>query len=319
MGNQVFVIVEHIKGQIEDVTYEMLGKGAEVASSLGGELVAVLLGNDAKDMAGQLGKANKVIYVNDPQLANFNPEAYNKAIGAVVAEHQPKVILVGYTSMGMDIGPGLSVDHDYPLVSFVNDISVDGGAITVVSQLYGGKMNVESAFSGDKCIISVLPGSFPADAGKGDGAPEIVDAGAPDLSGLSVEFKTLIEPEGGDVDITAHDILVSVGRGIQNDENLPMMEELASKMGGVVSCSRPIVDNKWLGKTRQVGKSGLKVKPKLYLAVGISGAPEHIEGMKDAELIIAINTDPNAPIFDYAHYGIVADLFDIVPALTGKL
>lgn len=121
------------------------------------------------------------------------------------------------------------------------------------------------------------------------------------------------------MDITTQDILVSVGRGIQNEDNLPMMEELAAKLGAVVSCSRPIVDNKWLGKTRQVGKSGLKVKPKVYLAFGISGAPEHIEGMKDAELIIAINTDSNAPIFDYAHYGTTEDLFDLVPAITGKL
>jgi electron transfer flavoprotein alpha subunit len=134
-----------------------------------------------------------------------------------------------------------------------------------------------------------------------------------------VQFKQLIEPEGGDVDITQQDILISVGRGIQSDENLPMAEELAAKLGGAISCSRPIVDSKWLAKTRQVGKSGLKVKPKLYLALGISGAPEHIEGMKDADLIIAVNTDPKAPIFDYAHYGVVQDLFDFIPALSGKL
>jgi electron transfer flavoprotein alpha subunit len=316
---QVFVIVEQIKGEVDDVTYELLGKGAEIASSLGGELVAVLLGSGVESLANKLGKANKVIYVDDPQLAEFNPEAYNKVISAVVAENQPKLVLVGYTSMGMDIGPGLSVDQDYPLVTYANDLSVEGGSISVISQLYGGKMNVESEFSSDKCIVSVIPGSFSADNGRGDGSPEVVNVSAPDLSGLTVQFKSLIEPEGGDVDITAHDILVSVGRGIQNDENLPMMEELAAKLGGVVSCSRPIVDNKWLVKTRQVGKSGLKVKPKFYLAVGISGAPEHIEGMKDSELIVAINTDPNAPIFDHAHYGIVGDLFDVVPALTDKL
>ena len=129
----------------------------------------------------------------------------------------------------------------------------------------------------------------------------------------------MIEPEGGDVDITTQDILVSAGRGIQSDENLPMVNELAAKLGGAVSCSRPLVDSKWMPKTRQVGKSGLKVKPKLYLALGISGAPEHIEGMKDAGLIIAVNSDPKAPIFDYAHYGVVSDLFDIIPALSAKL
>ena len=126
-------------------------------------------------------------------------------------------------------------------------------------------------------------------------------------------------PEGGDVDITQQDILVGVGRGIQSEDNLPMVEELAAKLGGAVASSRPIVDNKWLPKTRQVGKSGLKVKPKAYLMLGISGAPEHIEGMKDADLIIAVNSDETAPIFEVAHYGTTEDLFDIVPALTEKL
>jgi electron transfer flavoprotein alpha subunit len=132
-------------------------------------------------------------------------------------------------------------------------------------------------------------------------------------------FKGLVEPEGGDVDITQHDYLVAVGRGIQSEDNLPLVEELAKALGGAVCSSRPIVDSKWLPKTRQVGKSGLKVKPKIYLALGISGAPEHIEGMKDAELIIAVNSDETAPIFEHAHYGTTEDLFDIVPALTAKL
>jgi len=319
MGNQVFVITEHIKGQFEDITFELLGKGKELAGNLGGELVAVLLGHNHKGLADQLGIADKVIYADDPQLAEFNPEAYSRTVSAVVEAQQPKLVLVANTSMGMDIAAGLSVDRNLPLISYATAISADGGAVSVVSQLYGGKMNVESQFEGDSYVVSAIAGSFPADAGQTDGSPAVEDFSAPDLSGLSVQFKTLIEPEGGDVDITQQEILVSVGRGIQNEDNLPMVEELASKLGGVVSCSRPIVDNKWLGKTRQVGKSGLKVKPKLYMAVGISGAPEHIEGMKDADLIIAINSDPNAPIFAHAHYGVVGDLFDVVPAITAKL
>lgn len=312
MSDQIFVIVEHFKGKIDDVTFEMLGK----AKSLDGETVAVLLGHNNREMAGQLGAADKVIYSDDPQLAEFNPEAYSKTVSALVETHDPKMVLVGSTSMGMDIAAGVSVDRDMPLVAYASDMP---DANTVVSQLYGGKVNVETKVDGGRCVVSVIPGSFPADAGKADGAPQVEDAAAPDLSGLNIRFRKLIEPEGGDVDITAQEILVSVGRGIQNEDNLPMAEELASKLGGAVSCSRPIVDSKWLGKTRQVGKSGLKVKPKLYLALGISGAPEHIEGMKDAELIIAINTDPKAPIFDYAHYGAVGDLFDIIPALNEKL
>ena len=313
--SKIYVIVEHLKGNIEDITFEMLGKAKE----LGGEVSAVLLGHGNGDMASQLGAADKVIHVDDAALAEFNPQAYSKTIAEVVSAGSPRMVLVGSTSMGMEIAPALSVDQNMGLVAYASDISENGGSISAVSQLYGGKINVESSFDSDSFVISVLPGAFPSDAGKQDGSPTVEQASAPDLSGLSVTFKKLIEPEGGDVDITAQEVLVSVGRGIQSDENLPMVEELASKLGGSVSCSRPIVDNKWMPKTRQVGKSGLKVKPKLYLALGISGAPEHIEGMKDAELIIAVNSDANAPIFDYAHYGVVGDLFDIIPALNDKL
>ena len=316
MSNQIFVIVEHLKGSIEDITFEMLGKGKEIAGSTGSELVAVLLGSGADGLASQLGAADKVIYVDDPNLAEYNPQAYCNAVGSVVAANQPKMVLVGNTSMGMDIAGGVSIDQNMPFIAYASGISNDGNTIT--SSLYGGKINVDSSPSGDGCIISVIAGSFPSDAGRADGSPSVETAAA-DIGELTIQFKRLIEPEGGDVDITAQDILISVGRGIQSNENLPMAEELASKLGGALSCSRPIVDSKWLAKTRQVGKSGLKVKPKLYLALGISGAPEHIEGMKDADLIIAVNTDPKAPIFDYAHYGVVQDLFDFIPALSGKL
>ncbi len=314
MSNNVLVIAEHFKGALDDITFEMLGKAKELAAGYGGEAIALLMGSGVKGLAEQMGAADKVIYVDSPELAEFNPEAYGKTASAIIKAQEPRAVLVGNTSMGMDLAAGLSVDLDMPLVAYASDLSGDA----VVSQLYGGKMNVESAVSGPY-IAAVLAGAFPADAGKEGGAPSVEEAAAPDLSGLKVKFKQLIEPEGGDVDITAQDILVSVGRGIQNEDNLPMMEELAAKLGGAVSCSRPIVDNKWLSKTRQVGKSGLKVKPKIYLAFGISGAPEHIEGMKDADLIIAVNTDANAPIFDYAHYGTTEDLFDLVPALTEKL
>lgn len=308
MSNNIFVIAEHLNGKVEDITYEMLGKAKE----MDGDVVAVLLGSGAKDLAGDFA-ADKVIYVDHAELASFSPEAYCKTITALVSADAPKAVLIGNTSQGMDIAAGVSVHCGLPLVAYASDI--EDGKIT--SQLYGGKMSVESDVEGSY-IASILAGSFPADAGKGGGAA-IEDAAAPDLSGLKVKFKQLIEPEGGDVDITQHDVLVSVGRGIQNEDNLEIVQALADKLGAALSCSRPIVDSKWLGKTRQVGKSGLKVKPKVYIAVGISGAPEHIEGMKDADCIIAINTDENAPIFDYAHYGTTEDLFDVVPALTDKL
>jgi electron transfer flavoprotein alpha subunit len=317
MSNQILVVVEHLKGNIEDISFEMLGKGKEIAGNTGGELVALLMGSGVEGMTAQLGIADKIIYVDDANLAEYNPQAYCKTVTEVVAANQPKMLMIGNTSMGMDIAGGVSVDLKMPFIAYVSDISTDGN--TVTSSLYGGKMNVDSSAGGDGCVLAVIAGSFPADDGKKEGNSAVETVAAPDFSDLTIQFKQLIEPEGGDVDITAQDVLVSVGRGIQSDENLPMAEELAGKLGGAVSCSRPIVDSKWLSKTRQVGKSGLKVQPKCYLALGISGAPEHIEGMKDADLIIAINTDPDAPIFDYAHYGVVQDLFDIIPALNDKL
>ncbi len=317
MSNQILVIVEHLKGSIEDITFEMLGKGKEIASNTGGELVALLMGSGVDGMAAQLAVADKVIYVDDANLAEFNPQSYCKTVSEVVVNNQPQMVMIGNTSMGMDIAGGVSIDQNMPFVAYVSGISADGN--TVTSSLYGGKINVDSSLSGDGCIVSVISGSFSTDAGKAEGNPNVETTAAPDMGDLSLQFKKLIEPESGDVDITTQEILVSVGRGIQSDENLPLAEELANKLGGAVSCSRPIVDNKWLSKTRQVGKSGLKVKPKLYITLGISGAPEHVEGMKDAELIIAVNTDPNAPIFDYAHYGVVQDIFDLIPALNAKL
>jgi electron transfer flavoprotein alpha subunit len=183
------------------------------------------------------------------------------------------------------------------------------------SQVYGGKLSAEVEIDGP-AIVSVVAGSFTAATG---GSPAIEDVSAPDLSGLRTEFLARIEPEAADVDITAEEILVSVGRGIGGEENIELAQELADALGATVSASRPVTDAGWLPKTRQVGKSGRTVKPKLYIACGISGAPEHLEGMSDAELIIAINTDEKAPIFDVADYGTTADLFDVLPAMTEQL
>lgn len=320
MSNDVFVIAEHLKGKLEDVTFELLGKGRELAEAFGGKLNAILLGSGVKDLSNQLGAAPKVIYADHDQLRDYNPEAYSKALVGIIQSSSPKLILVANTSMGMDLAAGLSVDLNLPLVAYATAFSVEKDRLIVNSQLYGGKVSVESECEGERYIASVIAGSFPVDTGKVTGSPEIEEVNVADFFGEArVRFKKLIEPEGGDVDITQQPILVSVGRGIQSADNIPIVQELADSLGGALSSSRPIVDSKWLPKTRQVGKSGVKVKPKLYLAVGISGAPEHIEGMKDAELIVAINTDPKAPIFDYAHYGVTADLFEVVPALTARL
>lgn len=321
MSNDVFVFVEHLKGKIGDISFEMLGKGRELAGAFGGKLNAVLIGSRCADLAEQLGKADAVLCVMDPRLADFNPTAYKHALGELVRERAPRLVMIGNTSMGMDLAAGISALLDIPLIAYCNNLRVEDNKLVATAQIYGGKLLADAEANGDQLIVSVLAGSFPADVGRSDkGAP--VEEVKPPLAingGAGVHFKQLIEPEAADVDITKQEVLVSVGRGIQSADNLELVEELANALGGAVSASRPIVDNGWLPKARQVGKSGSTVKPRLYFAVGISGAPEHLEGMRDASLIIAINSDPKAPIFDVAHFGIAADLFDVVPALTEKI
>jgi len=313
MGKHVLVVCEHLRGSLDDVTFELLGKAVQLSDTVS----AALIGGDA-GMVDGLGKAGKVFHVDDASVADFNPESCSAALGAIVDASGAELVLVANTSMGMDLAASLAATKSMSLVAYAMDVALDGDTVVATSRLYGGKVYAESAIDGDKGIVSVLAGSFPADAGRGDGSPEVVSVAAPDTPG-NVVFKGLIEPEGGDVDITTQDVLVAVGRGIQSEDNIAMTEELAAAMGGAVCSSRPIVDNKWLPKTRQVGKSGLKVKPKVYVMLGISGAPEHMEGMKDAELIIAVNTDETAPIFEHAHYGTTEDLFDLVPLLTERL
>ncbi len=313
-----FVIAEHLQGTLTETTFETLGAARALADATGGEVVGVVLGHNVGDLAGQLTAADRVLVLDHPALEHFSPEAYIAALDPVLREQRPRLTLFQNTAMGMDLAANFSVRLNWPLVAYCNDLRAEDGAIITTSQIYGGKVFAESAFDSEPGIVTVLAGAFPADEGRTGGMPA-VETVPPDLGELHTRFKALHEPEAGDVDITKADIIVSVGRGIQSEDNIEVAEELAQALGGVVASSRPVVDAGWLPRARQVGKSGQKVKPKLYLALGISGAPEHVEGMKDSELIIAVNTDPNAPIFDVAHYGVVADLFDIADALLETL
>ncbi len=315
-----FVIAEHLQGQLTEGTFEALGAARHLADATGGQVVGVVLGHNVGDMAAQMGAADKVLVVDHPTLAQYTPEAYVKALEPLLQEHQPRLTIFQNTAIGMDLAPYLATKLNWPLVAYCNGLQAENGAIKTTSQIYGGKVMAECALADGPAMVTLLAGAFPAEAGRGDGkTPAVETVNAPSLDGLHTRFLELHEPEVGDVDITKADIIVAVGRGIQSEDNLEVAEELAQALGGVVAASRPIVDAGWLPRSRQVGKSGQKVKPKLYLALGISGAPEHVEGMKDSELIIAVNTDPNAPIFDVAHYGVVADLFDIADALLEVL
>jgi electron transfer flavoprotein alpha subunit len=219
--------------------------------------------------------------------------------------------------MGMDLAGHLANRAGLPLAAYCLQVDYKGG-FTAVSQLYGGKMNVTSDLGAGPCVVSMLAGSASADDGRAKGSPPVETLAAPQTPG-KVRFKGLNLPEPGDVDISAQEVLVAIGRGIGNKDDIEVAEELAEALDAAVAASRPIIDAGWLPKSRQVGKSGMKVKPKLYLALGISGAPEHIEGMKDSATIIAVNSDKHAPIFNVAHYGVVGDLFDVCEELIEAL
>lgn len=315
MSNDVFVITEHMDGKFSDVSFEMVGKAKELASALGGQAVAVIVGGG---VSSNVFASDSTIHIDDAALSNFNPEAYGKVVEALVKEKSPKVVMFGWTVTGMDVAAWLSARTGAPLAAYAKDVRVEGGGIVVSSQAYGGKLMAEVAPEGDMAIVACLAGSFPVEAGQGSTAATTM-ASPVDAGSLKVKFVEAIKPAGGDVDITAQAKLVSIGRGIGGKENVELAEELAKALGATVSASRPVVDAGWLPRTRQVGKSGLKVKPKLYLMLGISGAPEHLEGMKSAELIIAINTDKKAPIFNVAHYGATADLFEVAEAMLELL
>lgn len=318
MAGDVLVLAEHLKGKLADVTFELLGKAKQLASQWGGQAVVALLGDAS--LASQLGAADVVITVEHPKLQDYSAEAYEAVLQAVVAARSPRLVLLATTTAGLDLAPAIAAAADAPLVSYVVDLAAEGDGLVATAQIYGGKLMAEVGVDASHAVCAVTAGSFAAAAGR-DGSGASVEAVAPParLDSLRSTVIDVLFPEAGGVDITAADILVAAGRGVGNQGDLDLVQELADAMGAPLAASRPLTDLGWLPKSRQVGKSGLKVKPRAYVMFGISGAPEHLEGMRDAELIIACNTDAKAPIFDVAHFGTTIDLYDLVPALTDKL
>jgi len=322
MSQDVWVVVETLRGEVLDITYTLLAAGRVLADGLGSKLTALLLGHNAEGWANTLGAADSVIYVDHAALADFTPDAYRKTIAGVIKEPTPRIVLFGHTSMGMDVACGVSLDLDAPLVTSCQTVRVKDGQPWYVSLTCGGKIVAEGEMPGPTCAVTMIPGGYKPEAGRAamSGAPPVTKTQPPTaLDDLRVGFKGYIEPPAGDVDIAKAPLLVSVGRGMQQQDHLKLAEELAAVLGGSVSASRPIVDQGWLPSSRLVGKSGKTVKPRLYLALGISGAPEHAEGMRDAELIVAVNTDEKAPIYDIAHFGAAVDVLALLPALTEKI
>lgn len=318
---EIIVVAEHRRGELRDVTWEMLSKGRQLAETTSAELGVALLGKGMNALAEALKpRVKRVLLIEDQRLEAFNPETYKKVLIQMITERKPILTLIGHTAIGMDYAPRLATSLRMPLATDCIGIEAKDESFSLIRQLYGGKVNAEVSFTRKgPFMVTVRPGAFPV-VEKEPLAGEIVSIPSPLTDeGLARRFVEFVEAAAGEVDITQADILVSVGRGIKEAENLPIVKELADALGGALACSRPVVDKKWLPKGCQVGTSGKTVKPKVYIAVGISGAFQHIAGIKGAGTIIAINKDPKAPIFSVANYGIVGDLFKIVPVIKDKI
>jgi len=317
----IWVVVEHRQGAVREISYELLGKGKALAEALNTELQAVILSGEGASLTEKIKPyAAKVVSVEDPQLANYNGLTYCAVLESVFKEQKPQVVLMGHSACGMELAPRLSAALRWPLASDCVAVEVVDGGIEAIRRMYSDKVNARIGFRGaENCLVTMRAGSFPSEIEAAYEA-EIVSVPSPLTAEVQARrFLEYVEAAVGEVDITQAEVLVSVGRGIGDAENVPQAEALAKALGATLSCSRPVVDKKWLPKERQVGTSGKTVKPKVYIALGISGAFQHVAGMKNAGTIIAINKDPKAPIFNVADYGIVEDLFKVLPVLTEKL
>lgn len=306
----VLVVAEHVRGQLRDVTPELITAAAEI----GGPTAVAVIAKDPSRLTDQVNResVDEVVQVA-VESEEFENDVYQAALEALVEERRPKAVLLGFTVNSMGFAPAAAAKLGTGFASDVFSIRTDGDGLVAERSFYGAKVNAEVDFPGkESVILLVRPTAFqPAE---GTGSANVVEFAAPAAASRArhVEF---IEVATGDVDITTADFLLSVGRGIGEKENLSMFEELADAIGATLSVSRPIVDAGWVSNARQVGQSGKTVKPKVYLALGISGAVQHLAGMKTSGTIIAVNSDPEAPIFNVAHYGAVADLFEVAEEL----
>lgn len=314
-GSDILVLAEVQRGKLADVTFELLSAARGLAAASGGEVVASVLSENGSAFVPALSAADRIVLVDHPVLANYAPEPFLTALAEIVTARSPRAVLIGATSIGWDVAPLLAARLDAPLALGCKGIAAEDSALKVTASFCGGKMLAELRIDRAPAVLTVLPGAFRAAETAGKAEVELWKLSA-GVEPAAIRFEEFLLPEAGDVDITQQDILVAVGRGIQQKENVELAEQLAQALGGAVCASRPVVDQGWLPATRQVGKSGMTVKPKLYLALGISGAPEHQEGMKNSGLIVAINTDPRAPIFEIAHYGAQVDALELLPALV---
>jgi electron transfer flavoprotein alpha subunit len=309
----VLAIAEHRQGELRDVSLELVTAGSELSDQTGGDLHVAVIGGNVEEYADALDRDGVDTIHTVDHGDEFNHDVYVQAIEQLVDAVDPSVLLAPHSVNGMDYAPALASGLDLPLATDVVGIDYDDGQ-TVTRELYGGKVEGTIDIERDSAVLTVRPAEWPVTEAAGDATVEAFDADI-DEGALRTSVTGFEEVAGGDVDIGDAEFLVSVGRGIDEEENIELIEELAEALGATLSASRPIVDNGWLPKNRQVGQSGKVVTPDVYIAIGISGAVQHVAGMKGSDTIVAINNDPDAPIFDIADYGIVDDLFDVVPEL----
>lgn len=317
-AQDILVFAETGQDAVADITLELLGGARKLAAATGGEVVAVVLGAHGAKHTQGLSAADRILVIDDPQLAAFTPEPYVAVLQNVIAAESPRAVLIGSSTIGLDVAPALGARLDAPVINGCQQAEADGETLKVTSAICGGKILADVEVTAAPAILMVMPGAFrPTDQ---PGSARVETQPCPvQLAPGRVTFEEMVLPEAGDIDITQQDVLVAIGRGIQSEDNMELAQQLADALGGALAASRPIVDQGWLPTTRQVGKSGMIVKPKLYLALGVSGAPEHQEGMSASDVIIAVNTDPKAPIFDVAHYGAEMDLMDLMEPLIAAI
>lgn len=329
----VFIYAQQVDNEISPIAYELLGKAKDLAADLNTDVTAVLLGSGVKALADSLTQygADKVIVVDSPVLETYRTEPYTQALAAVINEYKPEIMLVGATAIGRDLGPRVSARVGTGLTADCTQLEIGDFPLNPLpnkEQKHNQLLMTRPAFGGNTIATIACPDNRPQMATVRPGVMQKI-APIADAKAEVIEFNPVLEENNCYVEIldivkevsTAADIqeakiLVSGGRGVGSKENFKLLEDLAEALGGTVSCSRAVVDNGWLPKDLQVGQTGKTVRPNVYFAIGISGAIQHTAGMEESDIIIAINKDETAPIFDVADYGIVGDLNKIVPLLT---
>ncbi|SCW52402.1 electron transfer flavoprotein alpha subunit apoprotein [Lachnospiraceae bacterium C10] len=329
----VFTFAQQVDGKLDGIAFELIGKGKELAKDLGVDVSAVLIGHNVEGLADQLAEygADHVILVDDPELETYRTEPYAQALAGVINEFKPEIVLVGATAIGRDLGPTVSARVKTGLTADCTSLEIGDFPMEAkpgVEQKHGQLLMTRPAFGGNTIATIACPDNRPQMATVRPGVMqklEPVSGAKADIikstvkiekNARFVEIEEIVKEVASAADIMDAKILVSGGRGVGSEENFKMLQDLADALGGMVSCSRAVVDNGWMAKDFQVGQTGKTVRPNVYFAIGISGAIQHVAGMEESDLIIAINKDDSAPIFDVADYGIVGDLNKIVPALT---